>query len=89
MPDIIITDICSVNTGGLELTQELRSAGYNGVIIAFTAYKENEISGELFMQYGFDGIISNYYNSYSSTRTRLPSALQYYFYYRNLHGWMR
>lgn len=90
MPDVIITDICSLDGDGIILTQELRNAGYNGIIIALTAYRETEISGEMLMRYGFDGMISNpHLGATLSTRSLIVQSMQNYFYYLNLYGWMR
>ena len=91
VPDVIITDICSsVAPNGISLTQELRNIGYNGVILALTQYPEKEIDGKRFMEYGFDGVISSAdIRKAAVIRTRMLQALQYHFYYRDLHGWIR
>ena len=90
-PDVIITDILSDDgMGGIFLAQELRNQQYNGVILALSAYEEKEISGPLFMAYGFDGMISNPKNDTTpELRRRMNQALNTYFYYRNNHGWER
>ena len=90
-PDVIITDILSEDgMGGIFLAQELRNQQYNGVILALTGYKEKEISGPLFMSYGFDGMISNPKNDTTpELRRRMNQALDTYFYYRNNNGWKR
>ena len=90
-PDVIITDILSDRgIGGIVLAQELRNSKYNGAIIALSAYEEKDISGPLFMSYGFDGMISNPKNDTTpELRQRMNQALENYFYYRGLHGWSR
>lgn len=91
VPDVIITDICSHTApNGISLALELRNIGYNGVILALTQYKEEEISGKFFMEYGIDGVISSADIFLTpAIRPRILQALQYHFYYRDLHGWMR
>lgn len=55
--DVILMDHMMPDMDGIETTQKIRSLGYKGIIIAFTA---NALVGndELFLQNGFDGFIS-------------------------------
>lgn len=55
--DIVITDINMPNMDGLELTEELRKAGYLGKIIVISPEGANSIIGKKSFSLGADAVI--------------------------------
>lgn len=90
-PDLIITDLIVPGGGGFYLTGMLRDAGYNGTILALTAFTEKDRVGRRLFESGFDGMIFCPLNwEYDSQwGTAVLEKVRTYFYYRQLYGWKR
>lgn len=83
--DIIFSDISMPNGSGMLLVNKLRENSINTPVIGLSGYKEDAVKGEDLFEIGFDGYVMSDDYGYR----RAPEALQNYFYYRNLHKWMR
>lgn len=55
--DIVITDISMTKVNGINIMRKLKKSGYNGKIIAYTAYAMKE-DREYFIRAGFDDYIA-------------------------------
>ncbi len=89
--DIVLTDLVVPGGGGLDLTPSLREEGFKGVILALSAFKEDNRMGEIMFQMGFDGMLSlpiKFYKKSTWPET-VMQKMKNYFYYRNLHNWTR
>lgn len=89
--DIILTDIIVPGGGGYYLTAALRAQGFDGVILAATAYQEEEELGRGMFNRGFDGMFSlpKGFEDGKEWPRELMKGFQNYFYYRDLNGWKR
>ncbi|WP_428071041.1 response regulator transcription factor [Candidatus Avelusimicrobium alvi] len=89
--DVILTDIIVPGGGGYYLTAALRDQGFNGVILAATAYQEDEKLGLGLFNKGFDGMFSlpQGFEEGKDWPRELMKGFQNYFYYRDLNGWKR
>lgn len=83
--DIIFSDISMPNGSGMLLVNKLRENSNNTPVIGLSGYKEETVKGQDLFEIGFDGYIMSDDFGYRSA----PNALKNYFYYRNLHKWMR
>lgn len=89
--DVILTDIIVPGGGGYYLTAALRDQGFDGVILAATAYQEDEELGRGMFNKGFDGMFSlpKGFEDGKEWPRELMKGFQNYFYYRDLNGWKR
>lgn len=89
--DVILSDLCVPDGGGFRLVQSLRQDGYKGVILAASAFWEEEVIAFSLYNRGFDGMfaIPENFETQPHWYDRLNQGLRNYFYYRNIHGWMR
>ena len=89
--DVILSDIRVPPNGGYYIVNALRRDGYQGVILASTAYDESKSMANSLFSRGFDGMfaIPEPFEKSYAWYDRLNSGLDNYFYYRDLHGWMR
>lgn len=89
--DVILTDIIVPGGGGNYLTGKLRERGFKGVIIALSAFQEDDEIGRKLFDIGFDGMIPQGLGFEMSDHWQLliMKRLQNYFYYRDLHHWDR
>lgn len=85
IPDVIFTDLTTQKgVEGTLLAQKLRHGGYKGVIIACSGYDTDFVDGEVLLQSGIDGFFSR-----REDIKTIPTALQNFYYYQNLHQWQR
>lgn len=83
--DLIFSDISMPNGSGMLLVNKLRENNINIPVIGLSGYKEETVKGEDLFEIGFDGYIVSDEFGYRNA----PKALKNYFYYRDLHQWMR
>lgn len=83
--DVIFSDISMPNGSGMLLVNKLRENNINIPVIGLSGYKEDTVKGKDLFEIGFDG----YINSDGYGYRNAPKALKNYFYYRDLHHWMR
>ncbi len=89
--DVILTDIVVPGGGGYYLTSVLRDRGFNGIILALSAYQEDREMGHCLFDKGFDGMISlpiGFENEVKWPQL-IMQKLQSYFYYREHNDWAR
>lgn len=90
-PNVVLTDLSLTYSSGYLVAEELRSHGYKGPIIGFSAFMENEDIGREMFDYGLDGLISvsKVFYKVPFWYHRVHRKLANYFYYQQLHGWKR
>ena len=88
-PDFVLTDLLLPEHSGYLVVQELREAGYNGPIVALSAYEEEALVGREMFEYGLDGLISEPegFEYVSSWPRRIHRKIANYYYYKQLHNW--
>ncbi len=88
-PDFVLTDLLLPNSSGYLVAQELREAGYNGPIVALSAYREEENVGKEMFDYGLDGLISEPegFEHILFWPRRIHRKIANYYYYKQLHNW--
>lgn len=89
--DIILTDIIVEGGGGYYLTNVLRIDGYQGAIIALSAFERDDSMGMEMFECGFDGMLNlpigfEYSPFWAADVMR---GLNKYFYLRGLNHWQR
>ena len=89
--DVILTDIIVDGGGGYYLTNVLRLDGYQGTIIALSAFERDDAMGMEMFNSGFDGMLNlpigfEYSPFWEADVMR---GLNKYFYLRQLNHWLR
>lgn len=89
--DVILTDIIMPGGGGYYLTEALRLDGYQGAVIALSAFERDDAMGLDMFERGFDGMLNlptgfEYSPFWASDVMR---GLNKYFYLRQLNRWQR
>lgn len=89
--DLILTDIIVPGGGGYYLVRQLREGGFEGAVIALSAYKRDDAMGLDMFKRGFDGMFTLPVGfEYSpSWPTDIERGLNKYFALRARHGWKR
>ena len=89
--DLILSDIIVPGGGGFYLTGVLRDKGFKGIIIALSSYGEDSSVAKAMFDKGFDGMISKPigFENQGKWPLQIMQNLAHYFYYRDLHHWMR
>lgn len=89
VPDILLTDMVFADGTGYYIADELRRAGYQGVILALTSSAETDNTAHNLFDHGFDGMISlneAYLDGLFKTE-RIEWALRTYLQYSRANGW--
>lgn len=89
--DVILTDIVVPEGGGYYLTNVLRLDGYQGAIIALSAFERDDAMGMEMFEKGFDGMLNlpiGFENS-PFWAADVMRGLNKYFYLRQLNHWQR
>ena len=88
-PNLVLTDLSLPNSSGYLVVEALRQSGYDGPIIAFSAFGEKEDVGREMFTYGLDGLISasKIFHYAPFWYKRVHHKIANYFYYKKLHQW--
>ncbi len=89
--DLILTDIIVPGGGGYYVTAELRLDGYEGVIIALSAFERDDAMALDMFERGFDGML-NLPMSFEFSpfwESDVMRGLRNYFQLRDVNGWRR
>lgn len=89
--DLIITDIIVPGGGGYYITAELRLDGYDGAIIALSAFERDDSMGLDMFERGFDGMLNLPIGFEQSPfwEADVLRGLNRYFELRRARGWSR